>query len=82
MLFVLFGYKLDSALAAPDFRSIVSQSFLSVQRYEKFPDKSRQLRNIFFLILYEMGMEDKDVRCIMGITQETIRFHRACIYIY
>ena len=32
--------------------------------------------NIFFLILYEMGMEDKDVRRIMGITQEAIRSTR------
>ena len=30
-------------------------------------------KNTFFLILYEMGMEDKDVRRIMGITQEAIR---------
>jgi len=30
------------------------------------------LRSIFFLILYEMGMDDKDVRRIMGITQEAI----------
>ena len=30
-------------------------------------------RKIFFLILYEMGMDDKDVRRIMGITQEVIR---------
>jgi hypothetical protein len=34
------------------------------------------LRNIFFLILYEMGMDDKDVHCIMGITQEAIRSTR------
>ena len=33
-------------------------------------------RNIFFLILYEMGMEDKDVRRIMGIIQEAIRSTR------
>ena len=32
--------------------------------------------NTFFLILYEMGMEDKDVRRIMGITQEAIRSTR------
>ena len=29
-----------------------------------------------FLILYEMGMDDKDVRRIMGITQEAIRSTR------
>ena len=29
--------------------------------------------NTFFLILYEMGMDDKAVRRIMGITQEAIR---------
>ena len=32
--------------------------------------------NTFFLILYEMGLEDKDVRRIMGITQESIRSTR------
>ena len=32
--------------------------------------------NTFFLILYEMGMDDKDVRRIMGITQEAIRSTR------
>ena len=32
--------------------------------------------NTFFLILYEMGMEDRDVRRIMGITQEAIRSTR------
>ena len=32
--------------------------------------------NTFFLILYEMGLEDKDVRRIMGITQEAIRSTR------
>ena len=33
-------------------------------------------KKIFFLILYEMGMDDKPVRRIMGITQETIRSTR------
>ena len=32
--------------------------------------------NTFFLILYEMGMDDKAVRLIMGITQEAIRSTR------
>jgi hypothetical protein len=32
--------------------------------------------NTFFLILYEMGMDDKAVRRIMGITQEAIRSTR------
>ena len=32
--------------------------------------------NTFFLILYEMGLEDKDVRRIMGITQEAVRSTR------
>ena len=32
--------------------------------------------NTFFLILYEMGLEDKDVRRIMGVTQEAIRSTR------
>ena len=33
-------------------------------------------KNTFFLVLYEMGMEYRDVRCIMGIPQETIRSTR------
>ena len=32
--------------------------------------------NTFFLILYEIGKEDKDIRQIMGITQEAIRSTR------
>jgi hypothetical protein len=32
--------------------------------------------NTFFLILYEMGLDDKTVRRIMGITQEAIRSTR------
>ena len=32
--------------------------------------------NAFFLILYEMGMDDMDVRRIMGVTQEAIRSTR------
>ncbi len=32
--------------------------------------------NTFFLILYEMGLDDKDVRRIMGITQKAIRSTR------
>ncbi|MBQ9677718.1 MAG: hypothetical protein IJV44_06230 [Prevotella sp.] len=32
--------------------------------------------NVFFLILYEMGKNDEDVRQIMGITQEGIRSTR------
>lgn len=32
--------------------------------------------NTFFLLLYEIGKEDKDIRQIMGITQEAIRSTR------
>jgi hypothetical protein len=46
-----------------------------VQRYEIFLRFNNQ-RKIFFLILYEMGMDDKAVRRIMGITQEAIRSTR------
>jgi hypothetical protein len=46
-----------------------------VQRYENFLRYNCQ-RKIFFLILYEMGMDDKAVRRIMGITQEAIRSTR------
>ena len=38
--------------------------------------QSKTVRNTFFLILYEMGKEDKDVRHIMGISQEAIRSTR------
>ena len=43
-----------------------------MQRYEIFLRFNSQ-RKIFFLILYEMGIDDKAVRRIMGITQEAIR---------
>ncbi|MBQ7571999.1 MAG: hypothetical protein IJT19_07145 [Bacteroidaceae bacterium] len=33
-------------------------------------------KNTLILILYEMGMEDRDVHRIMGITQEAIRSTR------
>ena len=46
-----------------------------MQRYEIFLRFNSQ-RKIFFLILYEMGLEDRDVRRIMGITQEAIRSTR------
>ena len=32
--------------------------------------------NIFFLLLYEIGKDDKEIRLIMGITQEAIRSTR------
>lgn len=31
--------------------------------------------NIFFIILYEMGLDYRDVRRIMGITPEVIRYN-------
>ena len=34
---------------------------------------NKTVHNTFFLILYEMGLEDRDVLRIMGITQEAIR---------
>ena len=33
-------------------------------------------RKTIFLILYEMGLKDRDVLCIMDITQEAIRSTR------
>lgn len=36
----------------------------------------KTVHNTFFLLLYEMGKEDKDIRQIMGITQEAIRSTR------
>lgn len=41
---------------------------------EKYSPKTAH--NTFFLILYEIGKEDKDIRQIMGITQEAIRSTR------
>ena len=40
------------------------------------PPVALQAKNTFFLILYEIGLEDRDVRRIMGITQEAIRSTR------
>ena len=42
--------------------------------HKKYAPKTAH--NTFFLILYEMGMDDKAVRRIMGITQEAIRSTR------
>ena len=36
----------------------------------------KTVHNTLFLILYEIGKDDKDVRHIMGITQEAIRSTR------
>jgi hypothetical protein len=36
----------------------------------------KTIHNTFFLLLYELGKEDKDIRQIMGITQEAIRSTR------
>ena len=60
------------------------QNFIDYYKATNFPSYSRLMKkysprtvhNIFFLILYEMGKEDKDVRCIMNITQEAIRSTR------
>ena len=46
--------------------------FAAYSRIQK-KHQPKTAHNTFFLILYEMGMEDKDVRRIMGITQEAIR---------
>lgn len=49
--------------------------FTSYERIiKKYSPKTAH--NIFFLILYEMGMKDQDVRRIMSITQEAIRSTR------
>ena len=44
--------------------------------YISIVTKPRAMNVYIRLILYEMGMEDKDVRRIMGITQEAIRSTR------
>ena len=54
------------------YKAIDFPAFCRIQK--KYAPKTAH--NIFFLILYEMGLEDKDVRRIMGITQEAIRSTR------
>ena len=54
------------------YKAIDFPSFCRIQK--KYAPKTAH--NTFFLILYEMGMEDRDVRRIMGITQEAIRSTR------
>ena len=54
------------------FKAIDFPAFCRIQK--KYAPKTAH--NTFFLILYEMGMGDKDVRRIMGVTQEAIRSTR------
>ena len=54
------------------YKAIEFPAFCRIQK--KYAPKTAH--NTFFLILYEMGLEDKDVRRIMGITQEAIRSTR------
>ena len=54
------------------YKAIDFSSFCRIQK--KYAPKTAH--NTFFLILYEMGLEDRDVRRIMGITQEAIRSTR------
>ena len=54
------------------YKAIDFPSFCRIQK--KYAPKTAH--NTFFLILYEMGQEDRDVRRIMGITQEAIRSTR------
>jgi hypothetical protein len=54
------------------YKAIDFPSFCRIQK--KYAPKTAH--NTFFLILYEMGMDDKAVRLIMGITQEAIRSTR------
>ena len=54
------------------YKAIEFPAFCRIQK--KYAPKTAH--NTFFLILYEMGMDDKDVRRIMGITQEAIRSTR------
>ena len=54
------------------YKAIEFPAFCRIQK--KYAPKTAH--NTFFLILYEMGMEDRDVRRIMGITQEAIRSTR------
>ena len=54
------------------YKAIDFAAFCRLQK--KYAPKTAH--NTFFLILYEMGLDDKDVRRIMGITQEAIRSTR------
>ena len=54
------------------YNAIDFPSFCRIQK--KYAPKTAH--NTFFLILYEMGLDDRDVRRIMGITQEAIRSTR------
>ena len=54
------------------YKAIDFPSFCRIQK--KYAPKTAH--NTFFLILYEMGLEDRDIRRIMGITQEAIRSTR------
>ena len=49
-----------------------------LRRLQPPPEENqpKTAHNTFFLILYEMGMDDKAVRRIMGVTQEAIRSTR------
>jgi len=55
-----------------DYKAIAFAAFSRLQK--KYQPKTAH--NAFFLILYEMGMKDRDVHRIMGITQEAIRSTR------
>ena len=54
------------------YKAIDFPSFCRIQK--KYAPKTAH--NTFFLILYEMGLEDRNVRSIMGIPQEAIRSTR------
>ncbi|MDO4160163.1 MAG: hypothetical protein Q4D41_06885 [Prevotellaceae bacterium] len=54
------------------YKAIDYDSFIHIEK--KYSPKT--IHNMFFLILYDMGKEDKDIRQIMGITQEAIRSTR------
>ena len=67
------GWSNDDYKCFIDFyKAIDFPSFCRIQK--KYAPKTAH--NTFFLILYEMGLEDRDVRRIMGITQEAIRSTR------
>ena len=67
------GWSNDNCKCFIDYyKAIDFSAFCRIQK--KYAPKTAH--NAFFLILYEMGMEDRDVRRIMGITQEAIRSTR------
>ena len=66
------GRTTTTNASSTTYKAIDFPSFCRIQK--KYAPNTPH--NTFFLILYEMGLDDRDVRRIMGITQEAIRSTR------